>query len=88
MELSAYRAGFREQLVDRNAELPGDRSHSAANYRGNGTLAKVVAVPARVLPDWEPLETVLLLEYAPCRLPAVADRMFTGRENAYESSPL
>jgi len=47
MELSAYRAGFREQLVDRNAELPGDRSHSAANYRGNGTLAKVVAVPAR-----------------------------------------
>ncbi len=48
----------------------------------------VVAVPARVLPDWEPLETVLLLEYARCGLAAVADRMFTGGEGSNESSSL
>jgi hypothetical protein len=42
----------------------------------------VVAVPARMRPDRDPLETMLLLEYPPFRLRAVADEIFHGRENA------
>jgi hypothetical protein len=69
-----------------SAELARDSSFPATNSRGDGAVAVVVAVPAGVLPDREPLETLLLLEYAPCGLPAVADRMFTGGED--ESSSL
>jgi hypothetical protein len=38
----------------------------------------VVAMPTGMLPDRDPLATLLLLEYPRWRFPAVADDMFLG----------
>jgi len=47
----------------------------------------VVAVPARMLRDRDPLETLLLLEYSPCRLRAVGGLLFIGGGEGYMSLP-
>jgi hypothetical protein len=61
-----------------SAELSRDSSYPVTNCRRDGTVAVVVAVPARMYTDRDPLATLLLLESPRWRFPAVADEMFLG----------
>ena len=63
-------------------EPPRYRNHAATEFRQDGTVAMVVALPAGMFPDRKSQATLLLLEHSPVGLPPIAGVVFAGEKEA------